>query len=122
MYNYGVEQKNKYQLKTESSDNKKCILKFSNCDEKNYSMQKLSSNNIKEFVSYAKKVEALTWAEIKSHTGLKFEMLPELEPPSFLSKDVTLFSMRVTQKFRIIGYRVEDVFYLVWFDKNHKTC
>jgi hypothetical protein len=52
---------------------------------------------------------------------LKFENIPEINKPDTLEKDITLSSIRVTQKFRIIGYRQEQYFYIVWFDRNHQA-
>ena len=42
--------------------------------------------------------------------------------PDSISKDVTIRSMRLSQKFRIIGYREGEYFYIVWFDNKHETC
>ena len=36
-------------------------------------------------------------------------------------RDIILSSLRVTDKFRLIGYRQEEYFCIVWFDKNHET-
>ena len=42
------------ETRSESTDDKFCTLKFSMCDSK-YPMHELNSNEIKEFVSFAKK-------------------------------------------------------------------
>lgn len=110
-----------YKLCTNSNDDKRCVLKFSSCDDK-YPLHFLNKEELKGFISYAKKIESLSWREIKTYSGLNFEALPELKKPDNLTPDITLFSMRVTQKFRIIGYRQDEFFYIVWFDRNHKTC
>ena len=62
----------------------------------------------------------LKWRDIKTYPGLKFENLPNISKPDNIDKDITLNSMRVNQKFRISGYRQEEFFYVVWFDKNHE--
>lgn len=112
---------NAYELKKQSDDDKYCLLKFSQCDDK-YPMYKLKKEHLKEFVNYAKKVENMTWKEIKIHPGLNYETLPELDKPDSIPKDSTLTSMRMSQKSRIIGYRQQEYYYIVWFDINHKTC
>ena len=38
-----------------------------------------------------------------------------------IEKDITLSSIRASEKFRLIGYRQEQYFYIVWFDRNHLT-
>lgn len=105
----------------ESSDYKTCILKFSMCDDK-YPLYNLNKNELKEFINFAKKVEKLTWNDIKSYSGLKYEVLNNMKMPSNISKDITIRSMRISEKFRIIGYRDDEFFYIVWFDNNHVTC
>ncbi len=105
----------------ESNDDKYCTLKFSMCDNK-YPMYELSSNEIKEFVNFAKKVEGIQWKNIKHVNGLKYEVLHNFQAPDNISNDVVIRSMRLSQKFRIIGYRDGEYFYIVWFDNKHKTC
>ena len=111
---------NYYNLQKDNDDNKECILKFSSCDDK-YPLYLLKKEELKAFVTFAKKVESMTWSNIKIHSGLKYEQLSNLEKPDNLGKDITLSSMRVTQKFRIIGYRQSNYFYIVWFDRNHNA-
>lgn len=110
-----------YSLKNNNTDDEKCILMFTQCDDK-YPLWKLNSTELKEFISFAKKIESLPWRDIKTLSGLNFESLQNCKKPNSIDKDITLYSMRINQKFRIIGYRVDRFFYIVWFDKNHETC
>ncbi len=111
-----------YQLKTDNTDDKKCVLKFGSCHEK-YPLWDLNKSELKNFIDYAKKVESLSWKEIKIYQGLKYENLPNINPrPDNIDNDITLSSMRLSNKFRIIGYREKEYFCIVWFDKNHVTC
>jgi hypothetical protein len=109
-----------YDLNFENNDDKYGVLKFSQCDEK-FPLQELQKDELKSFVSFAKIFESLPWRRIKTYSGLKFENIPEINKPDTLEKDITLSSIRVTQKFRIIGYRQEQYFYIVWFDRNHQA-
>lgn len=121
-HNFG--QKNKafdYSLNKQNTEDEKCILLFSKCDDR-YPIWNLNKQELKAFLNFAQKVESLPWRTIKTHDGLNFENLPNLTKPDNIDIDVTLASMRVTQKFRIIGFRQKQFFYIVWFDKNHKTC
>lgn len=104
-----------------SSDNTTCTLKFSMCDDK-YPLCNLNSNELKEFVQFAKKVEKIEWRDIKNYKGLRYEVLHNMKMPNNISKDMTIRSMRLSNKFRIIGYRDTEYFYIVWFDNNHVTC
>lgn len=112
---------NQYQLKTKGNDDKYCLLKFSKCDRK-YPLQKLSSEDLKAFVKFAQKVENMSWESIKVHTGLNFEQLNNMGVPKNIPKDASICSMRLSKKSRIIGYREEEFFNIIWFDNNHKTC
>lgn len=105
----------------EKADDKFCTLKFSMCDNK-YPMHELSSSEIKEFIAFAKKVETIQWKNIKNVRGLNYEVLHNFLAPSNISKDVTIRSMRLSKKFRIIGYRDGEYFYIIWFDNKHETC
>lgn len=64
----------------ESTDNKYCTLKFSMCDNK-YPMYELNHDEIKEFVSFAKKVEVAQWKNIKNIKGLNYEVLHNFSTP-----------------------------------------
>ncbi|MCM1053750.1 MAG: hypothetical protein NC483_07245 [Ruminococcus sp.] len=119
--NFNSYKTNAYELKTSTDDDKCCTLKFSKCDDK-YPMYKLKKEDLKEFVNFAKKVENLSWKIIKVHPSLNYETLANMKKPDNISKDVTLTSMRMSKKSRIIGYRQQEYFYIVWFDVNHKTC
>ena len=109
-----------YKLKT-SSDDDLCVLKFSKCDDK-FPLWDLNKNELKEFINYAKLVEKLPWKQIRSYKGLKYEMLKNYKKPSSISKDITIHSMRASKTFRIIGFKENNYFYIIWFDKNHNTC
>ena len=109
-----------YSLNRENNDDKTGILKFSQCDEK-YPLQELQKDELKAFISFAKTFESLPWRTIKTYKGFKFGNIPQIEKPDSIEKDITLSSIRASEKFRLIGYRQEQYFYLVWFDRNHLT-
>ena len=119
-HNFGQKNSFDYKLIRENNDDKTGILKFSQCDEK-YPLYDLQKEELKEFISFAKKFESLPWRSIKTYKGFKFENIPEIPLPNNIEKDITLSSLRASEKFRIIGYRQEDYFYIVWFDRNHLT-
>lgn len=107
-----------YNLNRENNDDKNGILKFSQCDDK-YPLCELKKDELKAFISLAKAFENLPWRTIKTYTGFKFENIPQIKGPSSIAKDITLSSIRLSDKFRLIGYRQEEYFYIVWFDRNH---
>ncbi len=114
--------RNDYKLdeKKETDDDKQCRLRFASCDNK-YPMEKLNSKEIKSFIIFAKKIENLTWKEIKfSDKSLNYEIIKNLKLPQNCNGITDATALRAGQKFRIIGYRNGEYFYIVWFDKNHK--
>lgn len=104
-----------------NADEKECVLKFSMCDSK-HTLYELNQKELKEFIKFAKKVETTKWKDIKNDKGLKYEKLSNINTPSNISNDVVIRSMRLSNKFRIIGYRDKEYFYIVWFDNNHEEC
>lgn len=64
-----------------------------------------------------------TWRDVRAADGLRFKLVPpgrcRRALPLSISPDVDLVEMRVTQRARIFGTRVESVFYVIWLDRNH---
>lgn len=101
-------------------DNTTCNLKFSRCDDNKYQLWTLSKEQLKRFVSFAKKIENMKWFEIKRTKSYHYENISNLKKPDFISEDIVLKSIRVNEKFRIYGYRIASDFYIIWFDPNHE--
>lgn len=114
---------NNYKLKrTITDDDKQCRLRFIDCHKK-YPLEDLNKKELKAFINFAKKIERLTWRNIKfEDKSLNYETLNSFKLPTNSNGYINAESMRVTEKFRIIGYRDNEYFYIVWFDNNHKTC
>lgn len=101
-------------------DNTTCNLKFSRCDDNKYQLCALNKEQLKRFVSFAKKIENMKWVDINNSTSINYENINNLKKPDFISNDINLKSMRVDKKFRIYGYRMRNDFYIIWFDPNHE--
>ena len=66
----------------------------------------------------------MKWKDIPGDHGLDYgpvtnpsnlrATIPQCVPP-----DCRLDYFDTSQKIRIFGYRYKNVFYIVWFDKNH---
>lgn len=104
-----------------SDDDKNAILRFSYCHNK-FPLEKLGKKELKNFIDFAKKIEKLSWKEIKIDDGLRYEVLKSYSLPDNVPRDSMATSMRVGKKFRLIGWRQKEYFYIVWFDNNHKSC
>lgn len=103
-----------------TDDDNLCILRFAYCHNK-YPLEKLSAKELKAFINFCKKVEVMTWKEIKIDEGLNYETPKHfnVSMPDFFPKDATPVSLRASQKFRIIGWRETVYLNIMWFDKNH---
>ena len=111
-----------HSLNTNNSEDKTCCLKFSHCDDNKHQLWNLEKSELKKFISYAKKIESLQWQQIKTSKGLHYETLSSVRAPSYIDSNVVVKSMRVDDKFRLVGYRSEEFYYILWFDNNHETC
>lgn len=112
--------KNLKRLAKLDTNEEACNLKFSSCDDNKLQLWKLNKSEIKDFIAFAKKIENIKWNDIQKLKGLHYETISNLRLPDNISKDITLKSIRVTQKFRIYGYRMGSEFYIIWFDPNHE--
>lgn len=104
----------------QSSDENTCNLKFSKCDDNKYQLWDLNKTELKKFVAFAKKIENMKWIDIKKLKGFHYEIIQNLKAPETVSEEITLRSIRVDEEFRIYGYRMNDNFYIIWFDPNHE--
>ena len=42
--------------------------------------------------------------------------------PDNIPEDVKLSEMRIDEKKRIFCFRVQGVYYIIWFDRDHSVC
>ena len=105
-----------------TDDDKVCMLRFGRCHD-NYPLEKLGAKELKALLSFLKKIEVMTWKEIKIDSALNYETPSHfnVSMPDFFPKDATPISMRVSKKFRIIGWREGQYLNIMWFDKNHNS-
>lgn len=89
-----------------------------------------STDEIKAALGALRKLSSLTWEEIfqtgrkgANKTGLNCEKIPRLKipRPAEVSEDVTILSIRASERFRILGYRDSDAFRVLWFDPLHSS-
>lgn len=110
--------KNPYELKKEGSDDLGCILQFSKCDSKN-PLWELNKKELKAFIKFAKKVELMKWKDIKQDPGVRFEVLKNYKISADVPNDALITSMRLSNKSRIVGYKEQQFYYIVWFLNDH---
>lgn len=115
-------QEDTYQIKRDSTDDdKQCRLRFIDCHKK-YPLEDLQKKELKSFIAFAKKIESQTWRQIKfDDKGFNYETIDNKKLPTNSNGIIEMESLRVDGKFRIEGYRDNEFFYIVWFDRNHKA-
>lgn len=117
-YEHNVYKLNK-QISTD--DDKQCRLRFIDCHKK-FPLEDLSKKELKGFIQFAQKIERKTWKDIKfNDNSLNYETIRNKKLPSNSNGIIDMESLRVDGKFRVIGYRDNEYFYIVWFDHNHEV-
>lgn len=107
-----------------STDNEKLVFSFKYVDPNKWLLSDWQGKELIELIECFKKMENMTWKEIKDHKGLKYSAIHN--PPKInhfeISEDITICEVRVCQVKRIHGFRLGKVFHVVWFDKDHSVC
>lgn len=93
-----------------------------------------SKADMKEFWDFNKKIHEYTWKDLHStagapgsKTGLGYTIINSSNYPNSdfkknLSRDITLFELRISEKARAHGFRLNWIFYLCWLDRDHQIC
>ena len=98
------------------------VFKFSNVDDNKWVLHEWQKPELKALIKCFKKMEKLSWKAIRMDTGLQMKKLKNIIPPPHISPDVELYEIRVNQEQRIHGYVYNNIFYIVWFDRDHSVC
>lgn len=112
------------ELKDVDYNLRKGKVAFENVVHSGCSITDWQGSELKLLIDAFKKLETLTWNQIMIDNGLNYERnkFIAIKLPSEIPTDAKLCSFRVNQKKRVYGYRAQEFFYIVWFDKNHIVC
>lgn len=113
------------QVKGEDYNKRHGKIIFKNVNHHNKcKISKWQGNELTSLIDCFKKIESLTWDEIFKDDGLNWERNANIaiQLPTNFPTDAKLYSMRVSKKMRIYGYRSEEYFCIIWFDRNHEVC
>lgn len=111
-----------------NSDNENAYIALKYFDKNYQCFSEWKPNELACFSSFIDKINHLTWKQIKTHSGLRFKnidtakRLPNNIIKEALSKDIIFYESRVTEKARVVGFRINAVFFLCWLDRNHEIC
>ena len=114
-----------------SADDENPSFKFTYADKNRWVLSDWTPSEIKDLIEGLKKIEKYTWKQIRDHgskkrgesvgTGYKLiDKHPTL--PDDIPEDARLSEMRIDDKKRIFGFRVQSVYYIIWFDRDHSVC
>jgi hypothetical protein len=114
-----------------SPDDEHPSFRFTYADKNRWVLSDWSSSEINDLIEGLKKIEKYTWGQIRCHgskkrgesvgTGYKLiDKHPTL--PDDIPEDARLSEMRIDDKKRIFGFRVQSVYYIIWFDRDHSVC
>lgn len=102
------------------------VFSFRHVSENHCLLSEWKKDELSELLGAFRTMESLTWNQILGHSGLRFKKIDVTscsKPlPSNVSDDIPLCEIRVCQKKRIFGYRVNNVFTVIWFDRSHEIC
>ena len=115
----------------ESGDDYKVIISFIHLQNSYQCFSDWSKQEMNEFWNFYKKIHQFTWQQVyltsgkTQKNGFAYTVIPISKYPNKdfkenLSKDITIFELRVNQKIRVHGFRNKAVFYICWLDKNHE--
>ena len=114
----------------------KIRVSFEYYDDGNpYCLSLYNAEQIRSFLACLRKLTERSWQQLVDgsskdpamKTGLNSTPYSKTDLknpdiwPSRISPDVQLLGVRATQRRRVFGVRIVDVFYILWFDENHEV-
>jgi hypothetical protein len=108
---------------TVSNDKKRPLFSLEHMQQ-TYSVKTCQVNDRAALASKLYEMSQLSWGELKQapRHGQGFEHIPQnsikAPMPKVLTSDIRLMVFRFSGKKPMVGYRVEEVFYLLWLDHN----
>lgn len=100
------------------------VFSFMHVSETHCLLSKWHGDELIQLIQAFKTMEQLKWTNISSNNGLRFKPIDKYSkplPPN-VSQDVTVCEFRVCDIKRVFGYRVGNVFRILWFDRGHEVC
>ncbi len=79
---------------------------------------RLAAAELKQVVASLARLRELEWNTLYRHTGYQWEHVSHLKGPA----DVNVYSLRLSQKIRAIGYRDGDFLRLVSLHPDHDSA
>jgi hypothetical protein len=81
-------------------------------------------SELKELINAFKIMESLKWSQLPA-SSLHFRKVEHyvIPLPNNVSQDETIFEVSIdNEKKRLFGYRVDNIFRILWFDREHSVA
>lgn len=109
----------------QNTDDMTPTFSFKSCSNNNFKLSEWQPREIDQLIEVFKRLESCTWKEIRRNKGFGYTVVdPEsfsCELPEFISPDITIIELRVSKRARLFGFRSNNVFNIIWFDRNHEV-
>lgn len=98
---------------------------FKHACSNHFQLSDWQSGEIAELMETFRRMEQLNWHEIHKHRGLNYKQVDprtfSKDLPEFISPDLSIYEVKVTKRARLFGYRLKNIFHIIWFDRNHEV-
>ncbi|MWC30773.1 MAG6450 family protein [Paenibacillus sp. MMS18-CY102] len=93
--------------------------------EREYGFQMLDQDEIRAFLSTFEAFCKMTWVDIGKSDGLQYKLYsPSSQDENWFRnsqyRDKVICKFRTSRKYRCFGYRENDVFYILRFERDHE--
>lgn len=110
---------------TGSTDHMPPVLSFKDVCPNHFQLEEWQGTELKQLVDTLKKLGNSTWQDALKIKGLGIKIVDpktfSKDLPEYISPDVSIYECRVSQRARLFGYRIRNVFHVIWFDRNHEV-
>lgn len=111
-----------------SADDEHPSFRFTYADKNRCVLSDWTSSEINDLIEGLKKIEKYTWGQIRCHgskkrgesVGTGYKLIDK--HPDNIPEDKRLSEIRIDEKKRIFGFRVQSIYYIIWFDRDHSVC
>ena len=99
---------------------------------KGFCLSHSDKNEIKEVMDCLRQLTVMSWYDVLgtggkkgrkdglAHTYYDDNLLCCVRRPERVSRDIRISAVRASSKYRVFGFYFEHIYYLLWFDRNHK--
>lgn len=115
----------------QTGNDKYVFVSIKNLQYKHQCFSEWDKSDMNKFWAFNKKIHEMTWEQVlktggkNNKTGIAYTPLPREKYNKIpfikgLSKDICMFELRIDNKIRVHGFRINSIFYLCVLDKKHE--